>query len=136
MILFILVTYKNYHPKFGTILESKALQKSIVSKNVKIKSFSPNVLSFYNRPFFSRVHTKNTLLGMSKVRARSIFTLVVPYVKTSQIQNPAIFWDWCKRPKSLILGNLLKNGHVWAETLERRLNPALCVLQTYFRISL
>ena len=35
-------------------------------------------------------------------------------MKTEQIQNLALFWDCCKGPKSVISGNLSKNGHVWA----------------------
>ena len=38
----------------------------------------------------------------------------MPWVKTYQIQNLALFWDWCKRPKSVISGNLSKNCYVWA----------------------
>ena len=55
---------------------------------------------------------ENTFLGMTKVRAWPILTLAMPYVKTEQIQNLALFWDCCKEPKSVISGNLSKNGHV------------------------
>ena len=55
---------------------------------------------------------ENTFLGMKKVRAWPILTLAMPYVKTEQIQNLALFWDCCKRPKSVISGNLSKYGYV------------------------
>ena len=45
---------------------------------------------------------ENTFLSMKKVRAWPILTLAMPYVKTEQIQNLALFWDCCKRPKSVI----------------------------------
>ena len=48
------------------------------------------------------------------LRTWSILTLAMPQVKTEQIQNLALFWDCCKRPKSVISGNLSKNSHVWA----------------------
>jgi hypothetical protein len=35
-------------------------------------------------------------------------------IKIAQRANLALFWDCCKRPKSVISGNLSKNGHVWA----------------------
>ena len=34
-------------------------------------------------------------------------------MKTLQIQNLGLFWDCCKGPKSVISGNLSKNGYVW-----------------------
>jgi hypothetical protein len=34
---------------------------------------------------------ENTFLGMKKVRAWPILTLAMPYVKTEQIQNLALF---------------------------------------------
>ena len=34
---------------------------------------------------------ENTFLGMTKVRAWPILTLAMPYVKTEQIQNLALF---------------------------------------------
>ena len=57
---------------------------------------------------------ENTFLGMKKVRAWPILTLAMPYVKTEQIQNLALFWDCCKGPKSATSGNLSKKCHVWA----------------------
>ena len=57
---------------------------------------------------------ENTFLGMTKVRDWPILTLAMLSVKTEQIQNFALFWDCCRRPKSVISGNLSKNTHVWA----------------------
>ena len=55
---------------------------------------------------------ENILLGISKLRECSIFTLSMPYIKTQQIQNHALFSDSCKGPKSVISGDLSKNTRV------------------------
>ena len=41
------------------------------------------------------------------------FYIVRALGKTWQFRNFALFWDCSKRPKSLISGNLSKNGYVW-----------------------
>ena len=41
-----------------------------------------------------------------------------------------------KKEYTYVHKNVLRLDKSEPETLERRLNPALCVLQTYFRISL
>jgi hypothetical protein len=55
-----------------------------------------------------------TSMRVIVLRTCSILTLAIPYVKTEQIQNLALFWDCCKKPKSVISGNLSKNAYVWA----------------------
>ena len=57
---------------------------------------------------------ENTFLGMTKVRDWPILTLAMLSVKTEQIQNFALFWDCCKRSKSVVSGILSKNCCVWA----------------------
>ena len=74
---------------------------------------------------------ENTFLDMLKIRAWSIFTLSMPWVKTYQIQNLALFWDWCKSPKSVISGDLSKNCYVWATQW-----PTSCKLKIKFDPSL
>ena len=55
----------------------------------------------------------------------------MPSIKTYQIQNFALFWDCCKRPKSIISGNLSKNCCVWAaqwptsSELKTKFDPSL-----------
>ena len=52
-------------------------------------------------------------------------------------KNQGMYYCTLRKSKFFIEKKLLKlRPHVKSETLERRLNPALCVLQTYFTISL
>jgi hypothetical protein len=47
-------------------------------------------------------------MKVTALRAWSILTLAMPSVKTEQIQNLVLFWDFCKKPKSVVSGNLSK----------------------------
>ena len=42
------------------------------------------------------------------------FYIINAFGQNLTIQNFALFWDCCKRPKSVVSGNLSKNGCVWA----------------------
>jgi hypothetical protein len=65
------------------------------------------------------------------LRTWLILTLAMPQVKTEQIQNLALFWDCCKKPKSVISGNLSKSVYVWATQwptsteLKKKIDPSL-----------